>query len=156
MHQTAQWLPGFASSLQPNSGRQSSVVTDVDIHPLIRPVTSTEFSVINVDKCPAICPVVALEHLSCGPAEELLPALHYIQQEPAWRSIMAGHRPQDWPDNAPPAASQFHQAITYLSSERVLNDEAAQAIHSFYTFMLVSLIWQHACGSPAVLELARA
>ncbi|KAL3163244.1 hypothetical protein ABBQ32_009644 [Trebouxia sp. C0010 RCD-2024] len=49
---------------------------------------------------------------------------------------MAGHRPQDWPDNAPPAASQFHQAITYLSSERVLNDEAAQAIHSFYTFML--------------------
>ena len=95
-------------------------------------------SVINLDLCCAICPAVAVEKLSCGPAEELLPALHDIQQEPAWPSIVAGHRPQDWPDNVSPTVSRYHQDVVHLSSKKVLKDEAAQAIHSFYTFMLVS------------------
>ena len=69
-------------------------------------------------------------------AEELLPALAPMQQQPAWAAIMAGHQPQDWPQGVPPP--QRHQHLTCLAAQKVLPDEAVQAVQSFYFFLLVS------------------
>ena len=71
----------------------------------------------------------------CDVAEELLPALQSMQQEPAWAAIMAGHGSDDWPGQKPPA--RRHQDLVYLAAEKILSAETAQTIHSFYSFMLV-------------------
>lgn len=75
-----------------------------------------------------------------GSAEEVVPALHSMQQEPAWPALLAGHKPEDWPGSVPPP--KCHQDLMYLTSEKVLSDESAQAIHSFYSFIWVCLARQ--------------
>ena len=72
-----------------------------------------------------------------GTAEQVVPALHDMQQEPAWPSIVADHQPQDWLGCGPP--TNCHQDLVYLTTEKALRKEPAQAIHSFYSFMLVRL-----------------
>ena len=74
-----------------------------------------------------------------GTADSVAPALHGIQQEPAWPSIMDGHQPEDWPLREPPPSRGCH--LFYLQVEAGLNHETLLAIHSFYVFMLVSLTW---------------
>lgn len=71
-----------------------------------------------------------------GTAAEVVPALHGIQQEPAWPSIMAGHWPEHWQNSEPPP--DRHRDLVSLLTEDGLNDETWQAIEGFYTFMLVS------------------
>ena len=73
-----------------------------------------------------------------GGAEQVLPSLHSMQQEPAWPAIVADHQPEDWPDSAPPP--DCHQDLVYLSSEQAVSKESAQALHSFYSFIWVCLI----------------
>ena len=73
----------------------------------------------------------------CGTAVQVLPALIWMEAEPAWPYFTADHKPQDWPDSEPP--TDRHQDLVYLATEKALSDEAAQAIHSFYSFMLVRL-----------------
>ena len=51
-------------------------------------------------------------------AEQVVPSLHSMQQEPAWPAIVADHQPEDWPDSAPPP--YCHQDLVYLSSEQAL------------------------------------
>lgn len=36
--------------------------------------------------------------------------------------------------------SGCHQDLVYLTTEKVLGNESAQALHSYYSFMLVSLV----------------
>ena len=76
-----------------------------------------------------------------GIAEQVVPTLHSMQQEPAWPAIVAGHQPEDWPDSAP--LPDYHQDLVYLSSEKALSVESAQAIHSFYSFIWVRPKQQH-------------
>lgn len=75
--------------------------------------------------------------MSCGTAAQVVPALHQMEEEPAWPYFVAGHQPQDWPSSEPPP--ERHQDLVYLATERAVGDETAQAIHSFYSFMLVCL-----------------
>ena len=70
-------------------------------------------------------------------AEQVVPSLHSMQQEPAWLAIVAEHQPEDWPDSAPPP--NCHQDVVYLSSEQAMSKDAVQAIHSFYSFIWVCL-----------------
>ena len=78
-----------------------------------------------------------------GSAGEVAPidivglALHGIQQEPAWPSIMDGHQPEDWPNCEPPPDRGHH--LVYLHSQGWLTHANMLAIRSFYLFMLVSL-----------------
>ena len=69
-------------------------------------------------------------------AEQVVPSLHSMQQEPAWPAIVAGHQPEDWPESAPP---DCHQDLVYLSSEKALSDQCVQVIRSFYLFIWVCL-----------------
>ena len=71
-------------------------------------------------------------------AEQVVPSLHSMQQEPAWPAIVADHQPEDWPGSAPPP--YCHQDLVYLSSEQAVTKESAQAIHSFYSFIWVCCI----------------
>ena len=76
-------------------------------------------------------------HFLGGLADSVVPALHGIQQEPVWPAIMDGHRPEDWSDSEPPPARRYH--LVYLQSQDVLSHDHMLAMHSFYTFMLVSV-----------------
>ena len=64
-----------------------------------------------------------------------MPDLHFVGKEPAWPSVMAGHRPVDWPGHVAPA--NYHQDLIYLRSEKVLSDDDVQVIQSFYFVMMV-------------------
>lgn len=70
-----------------------------------------------------------------GPAEQVLPYLHDIQQESAWPAIVAGHLLEHWPLFMGPKS--HHEDLVFLTSEKALSDEVAQALHSFYSFLLV-------------------
>ena len=73
----------------------------------------------------------------------MVPALRDMQQEPAWRSIMADHQPQDWPGPVP-SLTGCHQDVVYLTTGGALGTDFAQVIHSFFSFMLVRRMWQQA------------
>ena len=81
-------------------------------------------------------------HVSSVIAEEVVPALHAMQQEPAWLSILANHQPCDWPSSVP-ILPKCHQDLVYLTNEKILSSKSAQAMHSFYSFMMVCLSRKH-------------
>ena len=70
-------------------------------------------------------------------AEGVVPPLREMQQEPAWPSILADHQPQDWPVFG--SAPKCYQDLVHLRKEKALNSKSAQAIQSFYSFMVVCL-----------------
>ena len=72
-----------------------------------------------------------------GIAEQVVPTLLSMQQEPAWPAIVAGHQPEDWPDSAP--LPGYHQDLEYLSSKQAVSEESVRAFHSFHSFIWVCL-----------------
>ena len=93
-----------------------------------------------------VCLIAALQAskvftICWGTADNVVPALRGIQQEPAWPSTMDGHHPEDWPDSEPPPDRRCH--LIYLQNEDGLIHETISAIRSFYMFMLVSLEWHN-------------
>lgn len=80
-------------------------------------------------------------------AEGVVPALHLMQQEPAWPSILADRQPKDWPSvfaqqlATSPNPHLELELFTTLNSERLeaFNDNSAQAIQMFTSFMLVRI-----------------
>ena len=68
-------------------------------------------------------------------AEEVVPALHNMQQEPAWLFNLANSQPYDWRGSVPPP--DCHQDLLYLTTDNQLSSKSAQASHSFYSIMLV-------------------
>ena len=77
--------------------------------------------------------------LVCWIADQIVPALRDMQQEPAWPLVMAHHQPQGWQGSLP-SLTGCHQDLVYLTTEKALNTKSVQVIHSFYSFMLVRRI----------------
>ena len=68
-------------------------------------------------------------------AEELLPALHSMQQEPAWSSLALVQQCEGWSDAG--ILSEWHKDLSFLAAQKILGDKAVQTIRSFYSFMMV-------------------
>ena len=80
-------------------------------------------------------------------AEELLPALHSMQQEPAWSSIATFEQYEGWVEAG--VFSECHKDLSFLAAQKTLGDKAVQRICRFYAFMMVCPL-RHSCRRQCI------